>query len=328
MSEANASSSAQGRRYVYDSPAWPMYAMAWCPEHDTRFRLATASFLETDNNRVALVELDEQTNAFKCVSEVEHPFPATKLAWRPPDSSSSPLLATTSITLNLFKLEEGKLSPLLKLANQRAKSGSQVAPLTSLDWSTTCSHKIGATSVDTTCTIWNLQKQKIETQLIAHDKPVYDMAFSPTDFLFSSVSADGSIRLFDQRNLEQSTIMYEGPSPLLRLAWNKLNGNLIAAVAMDTAGVVVIDIRRPSVALSGMANQRSCVNSITWAPHSPHYLLCGTEEGLGCIWDVKDASGSVLNYECDSEVAQVQWPSCAPNYVALGMEKKIEILTV
>lgn len=304
-----------------------MYAMAWCPEVDgSRFRLATASFLESDSNRVALIELDEQTNALKCVNEVEHPYPATKLAWRP-STDSNPLLASTSTTLNMWKLEEGKLNPVLKLANQRAKSGSQVAPLTSLDWSTTCSHKIGATSVDTTCTIWNLQKQKIETQLIAHDKPVYDMAFSPTDFLFSSVSADGSIRLFDQRNLEQSTIMYEGPSPLLRLAWNKLNGNLIAAVAMDTAGVVVIDIRRPSVALSGMASQR-CVNSIMWAPHSPNYLLCGTEEGFACIWDVKDASGSVLNYECESEVAQVQWPSCAPNFVALGTSKQIEIITV
>ena len=179
-----------------------------------------------------------------------------------------------------------------------------------LDWSSVSHHKLGASSVDTTCTIWNLEKQKIETQLIAHDKAVYDIAFSHVDSLFASVGADGSVRVFDQRNLDHSTIIYESspPSPLLRLAWNKINTNHIATIAMDAPGVNLIDIRRPSVALAALSYNDSCVNSITWAPHSRNHLLCGTDDGFGIVWDTAEAPAKLdsplLAYDCGSEVYQ------------------------
>lgn len=51
--------------------------------------------------------------------------------------------------------------------------------------------------------------------------------------------ADGSVRMFDLRHLEHSTIIYEDPqhSPLLRLAWNKQDPNYLATVAMDACEV-------------------------------------------------------------------------------------------
>ena len=61
------------------------------------------------------------------------------------------------------------------------------------------------------------------TQLIAHDKEVYDMSFRTRHRdVFASVGADGSVRMFDLRNLKHSTIIYESPElqPLLRLSWN------------------------------------------------------------------------------------------------------------
>ena len=62
----------------------------------------------------------------------------------------------------------------------------------------------------------------VKTQLIAHDKEVYDIAFSKAGGgrdMFASVGADGSVRMFDLRHLEHSTIIYEDPhhTPLLRL---------------------------------------------------------------------------------------------------------------
>lgn len=52
----------------------------------------------------------------------------------------------------------------------------------------------------------------VKTQLIAHDKEVYDIAFSRAGGgrdMFASVGADGSVRMFDLRHLEHSTIIYE-----------------------------------------------------------------------------------------------------------------------
>jgi len=338
-----------GARYVYEPP-WAMYALAWSRRLEPRFRLALGSCIEHDVNRIQVIELHEEAKRFELVAEAEHNFPPTKVMWRPDDSpdgttGKSDFFASTGTTLNLWKVEDRQIKSIKKLANSRAgqpphcktdpPDESLLPPLTSFDWTSFSPHKIGISSVDTTCTIWNLEKQKIETQLIAHDKAVHDMAFSQIGSLFASVGADGSVRLFDQRNLEHSTIIHEAspPSPLLRLAWNKINTNHIATIAMDNGGVALIDIRRPSAVAASTEHEESCINAIAWAPHTRNHLLCGTDDGRALIWDVrapnlKPEAPPVLAHDCDHEVYQVQWPAVQPDYVALGMSRQVEVLQV
>lgn len=78
-----------------------------------------------------------------------------------------------------------------------------------------------------TCTIWDIEHQEIKAQLIAHDKEVYDIGFAVKDpNTFATTGADGSIRHFDIRSLQHSSILYESQNPhgdpkaLLRLEWN------------------------------------------------------------------------------------------------------------
>lgn len=340
-----------GARYVYETP-WPSYALAWSARTDSRFRLAVGSCFDHEANRIQVIDLNPETKRLELKAEVTHPFPPTKLMWKPDDNAEHGkphMFASTGTTLNLWKLEDGQIKLLFKLANTRSTQQGKVVhlpPLTSFDWNARSPHKLGASSVDTTCTIWDLEKQKIETQLIAHDKAVYDIAFSSVDFLFASVSADGSVRLFDQRNLDHSTIVYEAspPSPLLRLAWNKINTNQIATIASDAVGVILIDIRRPSIAMAALPHHEACVNHIAWAPHSRNHLLCGTDDGHALVWDVAEkpptkAEGKqdaqmrsrpspLLSYACDHEVYQVHWPASQPDYVALGTARQVEVLQV
>lgn len=84
------------------------------------------------------------------------------------------------------------------------------------------------------------------TQLIAHDKEVYDLAFSNRwPDVFASVGADGSVRMFDLRNLEHSTIIYETQdlTALVRLGWNKQDPNYIATIMADSPTATILDIR-------------------------------------------------------------------------------------
>jgi hypothetical protein len=89
------------------------------------------------------------------------------------------------------------------------------------------------------------QTKTTKTQLIAHDKEVYDIAFAKGKDVFATVGADGSVRMFDLRSLEHSTIMYEsdGLKPLLRLSWNKQDANYLATVGLDSSTTTILDIR-------------------------------------------------------------------------------------
>lgn len=74
---------------------------------------------------------------------------------------------------------------------------------------------------------------------------MYDIAWGGVG-VFATVSADGSVRVFDLRDKEHSTIIYESgqpPAPLYRIGWNKQDPRLMATITMDSNKVVILDIR-------------------------------------------------------------------------------------
>ena len=70
------------------------------------------------------------------------------------------------------------------------RTAEYCAPLTNFDWNEIDLNMIGTSSIDTTCTIWQLETGQaigstrptmdaaLRTQLIAHDKEVYDICFN------------------------------------------------------------------------------------------------------------------------------------------------------
>ncbi|KAG0659912.1 hypothetical protein C6P46_004852 [Rhodotorula mucilaginosa] len=106
-------------------------------------------------------------------------------------------------------------SRLVSRATLQNSKAEFSAPLTGFSWSMLEPTQIVTASIDTTCTVWDISTGVPVTQLIAHDREVYDVAWSPAQReIFASVGADGSVRMFDLRSLEHSTILYEAaPSP-------------------------------------------------------------------------------------------------------------------
>jgi WD repeat-containing protein 68 len=168
---------------------------------------------------------------FTKIAEATHSYPVTRLLWEPPSQQkqSTDLLATSGDHLRLWSLPSDpqahthsssitsrngrdmpitKLTPLALLSN--SKTPDHTAPLTSLDWNTVTPSLIITSSIDTTCTIWDIPSLTAKTQLIAHDKEVYDVRFcAQSQDVFVSCGQDGSVRMFDLRSLEHSTIIYE-----------------------------------------------------------------------------------------------------------------------
>lgn len=182
-------------------------------------------------------ELEGELGASQCgleytkTAEASHSYPVTRILWEPASSQkqSTDLLATSGDHLRLWSLPSqpghhhsnsigrhahnaqqppSKLTPLALLSN--SKSPEHTAPLTSLDWNALSPSLIITSSIDTTCTIWDIPTLTAKTQLIAHDKEVFDVRFCANSVdVFVSCGADGSVRMFDLRSLEHSTIIYE-----------------------------------------------------------------------------------------------------------------------
>nr|BAE94407.1 WD40 repeat protein [Ipomoea nil] len=207
---------------TYESP-YPIFAMAVssfaAAHHGLRRRsVAVGSFLEEYKNRVEILSFEEDTVTLKTNPGLafDHPYPPTKLMFHPnPTASmkSADLLVSSGDYLRLWEVREASIEPVSTLNN--SKTSEYCAPLTSFDWNEVEPRRIGTSSIDTTCTIWDIEKGVVETQLIAHDKEVYDIAWGEAG-VFSSVSADGSVRIFDLRDKEHSTIIYGVREPPTR----------------------------------------------------------------------------------------------------------------
>ncbi|QIW97230.1 hypothetical protein AMS68_002748 [Peltaster fructicola] len=341
------------------------YAFDWCkwPIHgggDGAGKMAIGSYLEDPHNFIQILDTKIVPQEVKSsgqspygleytkVAEATCAYPVTRILWEPPSQAktSTDLLATSGDHLRLWSLPPAtssvtnninstasvntrdptpqKLQPLALLSN--SKTPEHTAPLTSLDWNRLSPKLIITSSIDTTCTIWDIPTLTAKTQLIAHDKEVFDVRFCAGSVdVFVSCGADGSVRMFDLRSLEHSTIIYEpaeksdkceclvhalrnanflaaSPSassptkltastmpaapPLLRLAASPHDAHLLATFASDSNLIRILDVRQPGTALLELRGHAGNLNSIEWSPHRRGLLASGADDSQVLIWDL------------------------------------------
>ncbi|KAL0956129.1 hypothetical protein HGRIS_002295 [Hohenbuehelia grisea] len=333
----------------YEAP-WPVHSIDWCKSagtaHQVRprsaFRLGIASCVETFENHIAIVGLQDERVLveddyndypdFVTLCEAQHGYPATSLQWQPASASthqwtskspSTELLATTSDALRIWEYNAGggpamsnyvgrpatttghSLNVKCTLSGQSKIQGqSNGPPLSNFSWNEKAPSLIVTSSIDTTCTVWNIDTSTAITQLIAHDREVYDVAWVPgqTD-LFVSVGADGSLRAFDLRALEHSTILYETPTPkassssgsggarptnapLLRIAFNPLDANYMSTFSMDGCDVQILDMRNPGNPVMELRAHRSQINALGWGSTERPLIATAGDDCQLLLWDL------------------------------------------
>lgn len=373
VGQAAHATAARKEIYTYSAP-WTVYAMSWSRRYDptSQFRLAIGSYVEQYSNTVHIVKKQKDTAAVAAVhpaiplgggvgvgggddtlykeqslykaGEFDHPYPCTKIMWSPDSRnlSSKDLLATTGDYLRIWNVLDdvsgagaGMVTPKKECLLNNNKTSEYCAPLTSFDWNEADPNIIGTSSIDTTCTIWDVETQSAKTQLIAHDREVFDLAFARGKDVFASVGADGSVRMFDLRSLEHSTIIYESPNldALLRLEWNKQDPNYLATFMVDSRRTIILDIRVPSIPVAELGGHLGCVNAAAWAPHSSCHICTAGDDSQALIWDLsqmpkRPVEDPILAYNAPGEVNNLQWSASQPDWVSIAFGDRLQILRV
>ena len=159
----------------------------------------------------------------------------------------------------------------------------------------------------------------IYISFLSHFSKVFDIAWAHRPDVFATAGADGSIRMFDLRHLEHSTIIYElgvpdSPStkPLLRLSWNQVDRNCLATIAMDGSVVTLLDIRAPSRAVGRLQGHVKAVNAIDWAPHTSSHICSGGNDSRVLVWDTTKVSASSSTSGVSSALSSTSTKVCEP----------------
>ncbi|CAK77297.1 unnamed protein product (macronuclear) [Paramecium tetraurelia] len=333
--------------FTYKAP-WLIYAMGFQQKPSPQSRIAICSMIEDVQNEVFILQLDKEQETFSKKAKFNHRYAPTKVLWIPDIEGKYPdLLATSGENLKIWEYDDQNSQVKIKwdLKNvfnthpNQTQTSDFNAPLTSFDWSCKQQNYIGTASIDTTCTLWDIEKQTVVTQLIAHDKEVYDICFSVDHQIFASVGADGSCRQFDLRALDHSTVLFEteNNNPIVRLAWNKMDTNYLAIIEMDVNYVTLLDTRQPLLPLAKLKNHKDYVNAIAWAPESTTHLCSVADDQSALIWDFSELQNKqndqnsidpLLEYKAENEISNISWSLTKVDQVSICYNKSCQILNV
>ena len=293
-----------------------LYAMDWSMDD----HVCLGSYKEDNRNKLQVIYSDD-LRSWNEVASASVLYPVSNIQWLP-KALQPGKLATSSDSLRIwsFNPDVGGLTEQINLSlckyakqnninlsdyNSRGTSAvdkllGELPPVTSFHWNPVDPNLLVSCSIDTTCTIWDLNSSDyVKTQLIAHDSEVYDVKFlAKMTNLFASCGGDGSVRIFDLRSLAHSTIIYEPPATsaasdptihndsLLRLEPSPFDPNVLATFVCNSNSIMVLDMRKPVSPVLTLSGHRAAVNQIKWHPTRRNVLLSCSDDCQIMYWDL------------------------------------------
>jgi WD repeat-containing protein 68 len=301
---------------------------------NTNNNISILSFSQEDENINQEENINNinfiNNNSINLKSQIQCEFPVSSILFSPHEQNKN-LLISTSDLLRLYSYENEKLSFKMAFTKRRK---DYCGPLTACDWSRANDSIIGVCSVDTTCAIWDLNKLEVKYMIIAHDKEVYDISLGQDEYTFMSTGADGSVRLFDSRQANSSSIIFEtrDESAMTRLKWNLVNPNFILTVIVDKNEIYILDQRKLTSPYGILKVHTNVVNNAIWAPQSNTNLISVSDDKSALLWDIYCDSDQpeeyIMKYEAENEIENVAWGDVTQNWVGIIDGNQAEILRI
>ena len=176
-------------------------------------------------------------------------------------------------------------------------------------------------SIDTTCTIWDIPSLTAKTQLIAHDKEVYDVRFcANTVDVFVSCGQDGSVRMFDLRSLEHSTIIYEPTGKDDRGKSTLSNASRLSSTVLTSSLVDPPSARASPTTAQQTAGNPPPLLRLATSPHDTHLLATFAQDsGTIRILDARQPGQALLELRGHSgAINSLDWSPLRRGLLASG----------
>ena len=264
----------------------------------------------------------------KLIDKIESKFPVSSLLFSPFEKSSD-LFITTSDKLKLYSYKESKITPKETFITPKKECG----PLTSSDWCMSNEAIVGVSSLDSTCSLFDLNASKLRNIFVACEREVYDLSFGQNENLIMTACADGTIRNFDMRTVEYSIVNETDEDiPMVRVKWNRISPDFVLCIGLDKNKINIYDLRNQSNPYAILKSHTNVVNDAVWAPNSNTNLLSVSDDKKAFIWDIYTGSGqqveNVMKYETSEEIESCFWGERTENWVGITHGRSVEVLRV
>lgn len=303
-----------------------LYAQAWSWGRGEKQLIAVSTFDESQTNTVYILSIENNDIILK--HQISICLPITDLQFVP-ILGRQHLLATGSDFLRIWSIGKDRFS--LEETFTPSSNPSKCGPITSIIWPQHNPDSILAASSDTTISIWNLSTKKPTVRLIAHDSSVSSISCSSKPAVFATCSVDSSVRVFDQRDLTNSIILYESPTkdPLIDLDWNQIQDQFIITVE-DNGSAVVVDLRLPEEEYARLDSNG--IENVRYSPLDGCQILTAGPCEWSYIWSQTGEHGwsEKPSFYCsfDNMPYTARWNPTNSSRISVVTQDSLEVLSV
>lgn len=111
--------------------------MSFSSKPSFKHRLALGSFIEKNDNKISVVQLDESSQTIQTNFTFDHKFPCAKMMWIPDlDDAHPDLLVTAGETLKIWTVKDNQSVELTSSLKPTKDKEDRCSPLTGFDWNT------------------------------------------------------------------------------------------------------------------------------------------------------------------------------------------------
>lgn len=296
------------------------YALAFDSEMNDFRQFAACSFENTKNNYCDFFYLKESVFE-KHPTSIQTCFPFTCCQFNQHNSDEDCLFLAGSDLLRVYSLQEDNFQLGLDLPLNKSNH-----PISAVDWNSTDNQIVLAASLDCTVSGVDIYQSEVAFRVIAHDHPIHDVKFVDHENTFITAGYDGSLRLFDIRDLSSLTLIYQSSIPLLRVEISPFDSNKIALITRNATGVTLVDVRNPGSPDAFTSHDNAIVTGIKWSAVDPGVMFSSNTHGelrYNIFNNDKTKSPNTILFDCGKQIESIE---ICTNMIALTTSDHIHVL--